>query len=389
LLDEAIAEFREAIRIQKDQAASNDAVVRNRRELVYVNHPESMPATTENNDEAHVKLANALKKKGLLDEANAEYREAHRIKEPIHIIQGNRLQKEGKLDEAIAGYREAIRINKDFAEAHCDLGVALDRKGQLDEAIAELREAIRLKKDYAGAHNNLGVALYHKGHLDEAIAEYREAIRLKKDDPHAHSNLGGALYGKGQLDEAIAECREAIRIKKDSPEAHNNLGAALERKGHLDEAIAEFREAIRLKPDRASTHNTLAWLLATCPALKLRDPGQAVAHAKKAVELAPGAGMILNTLGVAQYRNGDWKAAVEALMKSVQLRKGGNSFDFFFLAMAHWQLDDKDKARAWYDQAVTWMDKNKPQDADLKRFRAEATALLGLAKAAQTQNKKD
>jgi hypothetical protein len=76
-------------------------------------------------------------------------------------------------------------------------------------------------------------------------------------------------------------------------------------------------------------------------------------------------------------------------MKSAQLRKGGDSTDFFFLAMAHWQLGEKDKARAWYDQAVAWMDKNRPQDAELKRFRAEAAALLGLAKEAQTQNKKD
>jgi hypothetical protein len=75
-------------------------------------------------------------------------------------------------------------------------------------------------------------------------------------------------------------------------------------------------------------------------------------------------------------------------MKSVQLRKGGDSFDFFFLAMAHWQLNDKDKAREWYDQAVAWMDKNAPQNEELKRFRAEAAALLGLAKAAEERKPK-
>jgi tetratricopeptide (TPR) repeat protein len=155
------------------------------------------------------------------------------------------------------------------------------------------------------------------------------------------------------------------------------------------EAETEYRAAItyyqRLadeNPNDANGHNNLAWLLATCPDVKLRDPGQAVAHAQKAVELASGSGTFWNTFGVAQYRNGAWKAAVEALMKSVQLGKGGDSFDFFFLAMAHWQLGEKDKARTWYDRAVAWMDKNSPQDHELKHFRAEATALLGLAKAA-------
>ena len=87
---------------------------------------------------------------------------------------------------------------------------------------------------------------------------------------------------------------------------------------------------------------------------------------------------IWNTLGAAQYRNGDWKAAVEALMKSVQLCKGGSSFNFFFLAMAHWQLGEKDKAREWYDRAVQLMDKNQTKDDEVRRFWTEASELLEL-----------
>jgi hypothetical protein len=62
----------------------------------------------------------------------------------------------------------------------------------------------------------------------------------------------------------------------------------------------------------------------------------------------------------------------------MELRKGGDSHDWFFLAMTHWQLGAKDKARAWYDRAVQWMDKNQPDNEELRRFRAEAAELLGL-----------
>jgi uncharacterized protein HemY len=99
--------------------------------------------------------------------------------------------------------------------------------------------------------------------------------------------------------------------------------------------------------------------------------------------------VLWNTLGVAQYRKGDWKAAVEALMKSAQLRNGGDSFDFFFLAMAHWELNEEEEARAWYDRAVAWMDRNAPQNEELQRFRAEAATLLGRAKAAESQKKQE
>jgi hypothetical protein len=63
----------------------------------------------------------------------------------------------------------------------------------------------------------------------------------------------------------------------------------------------------------------------------------------------------------------------------MRLRKGGDSYDWFFLAMAHWRLGDRDKARTWFGRAVKWMDAHQPQDVELRRFRAEAEALLGQA----------
>ena len=71
----------------------------------------------------------------------------------------------------------------------------------------------------------------------------------------------------------------------------------------------------------------------------------------------PEAGSYWNTLGVAHYRAGDWKAAIEALEKSTQLRAGGDPSVWFFLAMAHWQKGEKDQARQWYDKAVNRMER--------------------------------
>jgi serine/threonine protein kinase/WD40 repeat protein len=142
------------------------------------------------------------------------------------------------------------------------------------------------------------------------------------------------------------------------------------------EAVADYSKAIKLDPQNAASLNNLAWLLANCSDLKLRDPGRAVALAKKAVELMPEKWAYWNTLGAAHNRAGGWKAAVAALEKSMELRKGGDSFDWFFLAMACWHLEKKQEARKWYDQAVQWMEKNQPKNEDLLRFRAEAAELL-------------
>ena len=131
-------------------------------------------------------------------------------------------------------------------------------------------------------------------------------------------------------------------------------------------------------PGTLASMNGMAWLLATCGDARQRDPARPVELAAQAITLAPQQADIWNTLGVARYRAGDCKGAREALQRSMELRQGGSSADWFFLAMAQWQLNEKDKARAWYDQAITWMDKHNSQDKELKRFRAEAAALLGI-----------
>lgn len=118
--------------------------------------------------------------------------------------------------------------------------------------------------------------------------------------------------------------------------------------------------------------------MATCSDATARDGKRAVELAKKAVELAPKQGYIRNTPGVALFRAGDWEAAIAELKKSMELRKGGDAADWFFLAMAHWQLGEKDEARKWYDKAVPWMEKNNAKNEELRRFRAEAKELLGI-----------
>jgi tetratricopeptide (TPR) repeat protein len=135
---------------------------------------------------------------------------------------------------------------------------------------------------------------------------------------------------------------------------------------------------VNLTPDSAQAGNNLAWYLVTCPDPEFHHASRAVELAARAVELAPLQGTYWNTLGVAQYRAGEWQAAIESLHESMELRNGGDACDWFFLAMAKWQLKQQDEAKTWYDKAVEWTDRTESQDEDLRLFRAEAAELLGI-----------
>jgi Flp pilus assembly protein TadD len=81
-------------------------------------------------------------------------------------------------------------------------------------------------------------------------------------------------------------------------------------------------------------------------------------------------------LGVALLRAGDAKAAVETLEKADKMWPGGDHQHRFFLAMAYWQVGEKEKARTAYEQGGRWMDKNQPANEKLRQFRDEAKAVL-------------
>jgi eukaryotic-like serine/threonine-protein kinase len=327
----------------------------------------------------HNNLGLALASQNKLDEAIACYRKAIEL-DPKYtrslINLGLTLAAQKKLDEAITCYQTAIELDPNSAVAYFNLGRLVHSRPDLDEAIDCYRRAIEIEPKYASAHYHLGLALAAQKKVDEAIDSFRKAIELDPKLTLAYYNLGAALTAQQKLDEAIACYRTLVELVPKSPRAHSSLGSALAGQQKLDEAIACYRKAIELNPKYAMAHNNLAWLRATCSDPKLREPAEAIAAANKAMELDPNNPLFPSTLGAAYYRSGDWQAAIAAFEKSMELRNGGDSIEWFFLAMAHCQLGDKDKARAWFDRAVQWMDKHQPENEELRRFRAEAAELL-------------
>jgi serine/threonine protein kinase/WD40 repeat protein/Flp pilus assembly protein TadD len=227
----------------------------------------------------------------------------------------------------------------------------------------------------AEAYYRRGLAYARRDQLREALDDLCWSLALKPNHAEAHYQRGLIWARQGKAQEAIAAWSRTIALKSDHAEAYAERGHAYGRLSRWDQAVADYAKVIALRPDWPEFANDAAWLLATHPDPRRRDPGRAVVLARKAVELDPDDGDYWNTLGVAEYRAGDWKGAIAALEKSVALQ-GHNSYDAFLLAMARWQQGQRDEARRLYDQAVEWMKTVKPNDEELRRFRQEAAELL-------------
>jgi tetratricopeptide (TPR) repeat protein len=295
---------------------------------------------------------------------------------------------QGQESKAIADYTQAIALEPKNASLYDCRAEAYAALGRYPEALADCSKAIELYPKDAAAYAMRGDAYWHLGKHAQAIVECTKGLALDPKSWTALHYRGNAYHSLGEYAKAIDDRTKAIALDPKNAGTWHWRGSSYQRLGQHANAIADYSKALQLDPNHAGARNGLAWVLATCPDRKLRDPRRAVALAKRAVQLAPKEANSWNTLGAAHYRAGDFQSAIEALKKSTQLGNGDKSHDWFFLAMAHWRLDKREKARQWYDRAVHWMEKNQPQNEELRRFRAEAAQLLGIEKQPEgTENK--
>jgi serine/threonine protein kinase/Flp pilus assembly protein TadD len=284
------------------------------------------------------------------------------------------LKQQGHLDDARKLYEETVDVKRrTLGPEHPSTLVGLFNiadldltAGQLPEARALYEQILPVQRRVLGADHTdtlrtmqgLAVTLNQQGHRAEARALYEETLTSQR------RALG-------------AEHPDTLRTMNRLADLDLDDGRFDEARKLYDQVLAGFRRA--LGPKHRTTlelTKNLAWLRVTFADPRFWDPAQAAALANEALAQNPDDGDAWNTLGIVRYREGRWKEAIASLDKSMDLRKGGTSRDYYFLAMANWRLGKRDDAVDWYRKATDWMDKNQPKSAELKRFRAEADALM-------------
>jgi len=367
-------------------------------------------------------LAGTLLEQGEAAEAEAIYRDVLEIQRRAGKADhqdtllamsnlGGALLEQGKLADAEALFRETLDAHKRvLGEAHSEtLRTATNYAATLlslrkaAEAEKLLRETLPVQvralheehPEVLSTSGNIAVALQAQGKLVEAAALLRKNLEIERrvlregheDTLKTMGNLALVLRQQGRNADAEPLLSELLAIQRrllgeedgKTRSTMRSLVLVLAVQGKAAEADVLLELLVSKGGKKtAALCNQLGWLHATAADPKLRDPARALRLAKTALDLAPEEGNSWNTLGVAQYRAGDWRAALAALEKSMELRSGGDAHDWLFLAMARWQLGEKGEARKWYDRGAVWTREHGAADPELARFQAEAADLLGL-----------
>jgi tetratricopeptide (TPR) repeat protein len=318
--------------------------------------------------------------------ALARVKEQERLAE-VHAARATAQQRLAEAHAARAtAQRERAESNLDWS-----LNAAYHVLAQLEgEEFADTPSAPEVRRRLTTHAIQLLLGRADESSADPAVrqdtARIYEAVGLLYSGQANHEAAREA-FGKTSaiLIGLTGESPDDARLWRDLAHARFYLAEEFASLGRTQEAARERRrlveaygQALRIDPNNVKALTNMAWHLATFPEASGRDPGRALELAQKAVALAPTKSSPWNTLGVAQYRTGDGRAAIASLTKSMLLRKGSSGPDWFYLAMAYWQVGEKEEARRWYAKAVSWVKANPMDQREFLELSAEAARQLGI-----------
>jgi Flp pilus assembly protein TadD/mono/diheme cytochrome c family protein len=165
---------------------------------------------------------------GRLDEAIAEYRQALRARPDVaavHNALGTALQAKGNAEAALTAFADAVRLDPQNTDAHYNWGTALLALNRPGEALPHFERVLRAAPRDAAALNDYGTALAMLGRFGPASSALERSLEADPKNGYAHYNLARVLVRLGRVREAASHYEAAVRIDPANRDAAEELAA--------------------------------------------------------------------------------------------------------------------------------------------------------------------
>lgn len=256
---------------------------------------------------------------------------------------------------AIIYLRLALYLNPDHSLGLVTLADIFERLKQLDRAMEVLNRIPQNSPVRPSAEIQVGLDLEQLNRGEEAVKHLEALMKERPDDVEVLTALGNVLRSRKRFAEAADIYTRAIdRIG--TPDSGNwtlfySRGSAYERSKQWPKAEADLKKALDLVPDtqpsgKAQVLNYLAYSWVDMGV----NIDEAFTMLKRAVELSPRDGMIIDSLGWGYYRLGRYDDAVRELEKAVELKPGDPVINDH-LGDAYWKVGRKLEARFQWQHA--------------------------------------
>jgi tetratricopeptide (TPR) repeat protein len=205
---------------------------------------------------------------------------------------------------AIDAYEMVPATSPMRASANIQAGLSLDALGRSSDAVDRLREIVAANPKDVDALSALASLQRSAKNFEDAAHTYDKAIRLLDKPERANWTL---FYFRAicferikQWPKAEADFKKALELSPDQPLVLNYLGYSWVDQGvNLDEAFKMLRRAVDLRPTDGYVVDSLGWA-----DFKLGHYDEATRELEKAIELKPADPVVNDHLGDAYWRMG-------------------------------------------------------------------------------------
>ena len=171
--------------------------------------------------------------------------------------------------------------------------------------------------------DNLEEAVYLQTRILQKLGNIEEAISLLKKhtataigrSPLFYALLSSLYQEKGDNHASLTLMQTAVDLYPDNQRLLFEYGLVLEKNGMSDQAVEMMEKVLKLQPDHPEALNYIGYTWAD----KNIHLDKALEYILRADALKPNNGFIIDSLGWAYYRLGDFPQAVRELERSLQL----------------------------------------------------------------------
>jgi Flp pilus assembly protein TadD len=247
-----------------------------------------------------------------------------------------RLAANADMDLTVLYLRIVQQLDPDYAPVRTLLAGTLERIGLPAAALSEYR-AVREGPFRLAADVDEIWLTARLNRLDQATVMARDLV-ARTGDAQARLILSDLLRVQSQCAEAVDTYATVIgdSVEQGIPvdwRYYFFRGTCLDELGRWDEAEADLLDALRVAPDEPQVLNHLGYTWVD----RGEHLDQAFEMIERAAELEPDSGYIIDSLGWAHYRLGNYNDAVNYLERAAALNPGSTTANFH-LGDAYWQV---------------------------------------------------
>jgi tetratricopeptide (TPR) repeat protein len=221
-------------------------------------------------------------------------------------------------DQAVDTLRQIVDLApEDGAKVSVEIIQTYTLGKEYAKAEQEAEAAVKKWPSDRLIHTQHAILLADMGKVDQGAAEIKKLFD-GKNDREVYMALA-EVYDKGkrfdEMNRALDEAEKRSTTKEEKMEVWFSRGAMYEKMKKPDPSEAEFRKILDVNPNHAGALNYLGYMLADRN-VRLQESLQLIT---KALELEPGNGAYLDSLGWVYFKMGRLPEAEENLRKAIEL----------------------------------------------------------------------